>query len=268
MRISRIKNNQGSVIVLFMLTLPLFVAMLVIVIDMGRIIVARARLVAAADQAGVAGAASLARSMNLIALENSKINRAWAELESDFKNDSQQDKETAKKRFEKYGAERDAALERIGELRDGFAARAEAAALGTLAAGAPKSAGTVFIKNDMTILDDIDRARQYGRAGYGSIEGPFIDPENYDGGSFEGLKFLIKERAPNPVMGVFASQKISPLIGGRIGVPDVEINFGAASMAFGGSIEDYALRGADASLYRAALIPMWSLGDKARGIIH
>ena len=65
-------------------SIPLLTAALLLIVDMGRIALTRARLMAATDRAAYAGAASLAHDLNQIAASNWEIHKAYRDLRKDF----------------------------------------------------------------------------------------------------------------------------------------------------------------------------------------
>lgn len=283
MRLSGVKGKEGSVSVLTMMAIPLLVAGLAVVIEVGRIALARARLQAAADRASFAGSAAVAHSLNRVAAENWRIHKAWRDLSRDFSADTQQDHEAARQRFTRYEAERDAAIDAMEEVRSGMADRVRQISSGLLAANAPEAEGTILPPPDIELLDDAVPAEQWGRPGYGSVTGPlYTDPEGVESGAFDALKFLVKRRAPDAMVGVAARQRVRPVLLKRILGEGVEMRAVSASQAFGGSIEGFARKetesleeaesevGEDGSdgLYRSALVPAWTLGAIGAGMRH
>ena len=269
MRLSRMKDERGSVAAFFLLAMPLMVAMLAVVIECGRIALARARVQAAADRAAFAGAAVVADGLNRIAAANWRIHRAWRDLDRDFRSDTQQDA---------------AAFEEIEATRSGLVPRARALALATLSRNAPQAAGAAVPRVGVVLDDDADPDAQWGRVEFGRPNGGpiFTDPENVESGGFDALKFLIKRPASDAVLGVVAAQRVRPMLLGRMLGVGVEVRGAAAAQAFGGSMELFARRttetvdeaeaivGEDGSddLYRAALVPMWTLGEAGEGMRH
>lgn len=282
MRLSRMNSERGSIATFFLIAMPLMVAMLAVVVECGRIAVARTRVQAAADRAAFAGAAVVANGLNRIAAANWRIHKAWRDLDRDFRSDTQQDAEAAGQRFARYEAERDAAFEEIEATRDAMVPRARAISLATLAANAPRSEGAAVPRVDVALDDDADPDAQWGRVDYGRPSGGpiFTDPENVESGGFDALKFLIKRPASDAVLGVFAAQRVRPMLLGRMLGAGVEVRGAAAAQAFGGSIEGFARKemgaideaeeaiddGGNDALYRAALVPMWTLGEAGKGM--
>ena len=83
-------------------------------------------------------------------------------------------------------------------------------------------------------------------------------------------------------MGVFGAQRVEPLMMRGIFGRAAEVRASAASQAYGGSVEGFARKetgsleeaeailgeeGAD-GLYRASLVPAWTLGDEGEGMMH
>lgn len=274
MRLSGMKGEGGSVAVLAFAIVPAFILLLSAVIWIGQLIVARARLQASADRAAYAGAASLAHSLNCIAGSNWNIHKSYKDLVRDFKADTQQNKGAAAQRYERYQAELNFELGRIGDIVSGMHEGARHVAMSLLLANAPGATSSVSAYGDVVISDSLDPDDQWGDVEYNYVEGPsFVDPEGVDGGSYRALKFLIKESVHGASLGVFAKIDVKPLLLDDVwgGVP---VYAAAAAQAFGGSIRDFALKEADSleeaeaalsedgadGLYRAALVPMWAIG--------
>ncbi|HPM42028.1 MAG TPA: Tad domain-containing protein, partial [bacterium] len=280
--LSKVNSEKGSVTALVVFAVPLFVAMLGLVVEGGRVALARARLQAAVDRAAYAGAAVVTHAFNEIASDNWRIHKAWRDLSEDFGSDTQQDEDAARQRFELYEEERDAALHDIESQLETVEERAEEAALETFEANAPLAEAGVSTRVEVELDDDLDRDEQWGKPGYGYVTGPiFTDPESVESGEFEALKFLVKRPGEGASVGVFGSQKLNPLVMPGIFGP-AEVRAASASQAYGGSIEGFARKetatlseaegeegggGAD-GLYRATLVPAWTLGEEGEGMMH
>lgn len=274
-------SSPGSVAVLFMIAVPLMAAMLALVIEMGRIALSRSRIEAAADRAAYAGAAALAHGMNQIAAENWRLHKAWRDLDRDFRNDTQMNEQAARRRIAAYEAGYSESVARIRDLQDGMPTSARAAALGTLAANAPAASGQVFNRTEALLSADEEQS-QGGLTGWGHVTGTiYTDPDAVEEGSYTHTKFLVKPSSPDAVVGVFAEEAIRPMLLGRL-IGGVKIRASAAAQAFGGSIGEFALKGVGSLeeaegeltedgadwLYRAALVPMWALGEEGQGMRH
>ena len=282
MRLSKVNSETGSIAALILFAVPLFVTMLALVVEGGRVALARARLQTAVDRAAYAGAAAVAHAFNGIASDNWRIHKAWRDLSEDFEADTQQDEDAARQRFELYEEERDAALCGIERQVETVEERAEEAALETFEVNAPLAEAGISTRVDVELDDDFDRDEQWGRPGYGYVTGPvFTDPESVESGEFEALKFLVKRPGEGASVGVFGSQKLTPLVMPGIFGP-AEVRAASASQAYGGSVEGFARKktgsldeaeailgeeGAD-GLYRATLVPAWTLGESGEGMMH
>lgn len=283
MRISGVNTERGSVTVFIMLSMTLIVTMLALLIDAGRITVARARLEVAADRAAYAGAAALSHALNSVAKENWKIHKAWRDLKHDYDRDMQQTVESATQRFHRYEGERDAAFDSIALIQNSISRHAREIAIDVLSANAPFATGNVLASEAIPLRDDIDPGEQQGRPRYDRVTGQsFIDPVGTESATFDALKFLIKPNGPNAAIGVSATQKIKPMLLSRFIDGDIEINATAAASSFGGSIERFARKetgsfgeaaaqisedGSD-GLYHQAMVPMWTLGEAGEGAVH
>lgn len=275
MRLSRIDCDRGGVAVFFVLALPLMVASLIVLVDIGRIAVARARLQAACDRAAYAGAASIAHSMNGIAAANWRIHKAFRDLRDDFAADSQQEEAAARQRIDEYEGRRDAELAAVREILDAMEERSRAATVGVLEANAPGASAEFLYEGVTPPAEDIDPDVQSEEVDYSYISGDiFIDPEDVEGGSYEALKYLIKESGAEARVGLIATTRVEPLTLGTFIGDGIDVQSFSAAQAFGGSIEEFAEQGAEGidvaegwvtddgydALYRASLVPGWTLG--------
>ena len=188
MRLAGINSSRGSVIVLFVAALPLMVAALIVIVEIGRIAVARARLQSAADRAVFAGAASLADSMNSLAASNWRINKSYRDLEEEFNSSSEQNEEAVRQRIEKYEATRDSALEDMSEVLSNMHERSETVAESAFEANYPSASAGFELSGDVRIDEELDRAKQWGELGYNRITGDvFVDPEDVSSGQYAAL---------------------------------------------------------------------------------
>jgi Putative Flp pilus-assembly TadE/G-like len=276
MRPSRQLNERGTIAALACLAIPLLAAVLLLIVDLGRLAVARARLQVAADRAAYAGAASYAASLDRIASANWRLHKASRDLARDFATQSQQNRAAAEERISAYEAARDEALSEIDATFDAMDDRAAHAAKSTLAANAPLSAGEAFADNGVQLDADADRDRQWETASYDVITGPsWIDPESTEVGTYEALSYLTKRRGPDAAIAVSATLPVKPLLlQAAAGVP-IEVRAASAAQAFGGSVEAFALTEVETEeeaeaaideegfdgLYRAARVPLEVFGD-------
>ena len=95
-------NARGSVIVWLVLCMPIAVLFVAATVCIGLTAFEKTKLQSAVDMAAYAGAASLANSLNEIAVKNKQINDEYRSLEKDFNDDSQQNGDAAAERFRKY----------------------------------------------------------------------------------------------------------------------------------------------------------------------
>lgn len=276
MRIRTLKNEDGSVIVFLLLIVPIIISIIAAAMLVGQIAFARVRLSVAADRAAYAGASSLADSMNRIAAANWGIHKAYRDLENDFREMSQQNQSAARQRFGRCEAEIEDHLSHIGEISSGMSDMAREIAERYMHSRAPSALSQALVQSAIVISDSIDPERQHGDPSYDYITGPsFADPSDVDGGSFNALKFLIKENSPGPFVVVAAAERVRPLLL-QSTFGDFSVNAISSAMAFGGSVEGFALKdglslaeaegelsedGGD-HLYRAAIVPLSSLGGE------
>lgn len=273
-----VKNEHGSVAVLIFAAVPILTAMLLLIVDMGRISLARARLQAATDRAAYAGAASLAYSMNEVAATDWELHRAYRDLEELFDTDSQPSEDEANERIGDYENLRDEALFDMESTISNMGGRAIGHAESTLLRNSNIS------RLDMTfggepVLDKRNSAIDYAYMEGGAGE---MDPEKKEEQSYEALSHMVKERSPNTTIGVFATAEVNPLMLGAIATDSIEVHAASAAQAYGGSIEEFALKetgsvdeaesieiesGYD-GLYRSSLIPVWTVNEGDEAIFH
>ena len=277
LRVSLMKSRRGSVFVLVLAVVPLFVVVLAFVINIGQLMYARARLQTNLDRAAYAGAASMADSLNEMAAQNWNIHKAWRDLSRDFRNDSQRDRSTAERRHGQYEAERDAALGEMETVVNEMCWKSEAVTTDTLLMnGSDVEPEVVVLGCDQwpgSSEDEIEEAR----VGYSYITGTsFIDPDDVEHGGYETLKYVRRKRTPASV-GVMGSRVVRPLLLKNIFGEDIFIQAVSAAQAFGGSIELFAQKETDTieeaegltdddgddDLYRMSLIPVQSLTEVA-----
>ena len=272
----RIGKERGSILILAMIALPILVTMLAIVIDMGRISVAHARLEVAADRAAYAGSASLAYSLNEIAKKNWEMHKAWRDLAADFSSDTQKDEEMKRRRIAVYESARNGLSADIGTIQDAMAGRAGAISQSAFHANSPAAAAAVKAPG-LIGLSDSENENQKGETHFGHVTGTiFTDPNSVETGSYSNTKYLTKPVAPNAFIEVDACQSIRPMLLGRF-YKSVNIGARSGAQAFGGSIEEFAKKetgsfgdaegiidasGSDA-LYRAALVPTRAFNSTA-----
>jgi len=256
------------------LIIPTFVVLLASIIWIGQVTFARAKLQVSVDRAAHAGASYMAHVLNEVARSNWKINKAYRDLEEDFRNISEQNTKAAKERFQKYAGRRDIQLNRIADLSSGMNAESRRIAKNLALSNEPEAEAEAIAHAVMSISDSADGDAQYGNPTYDYIDGEFGDPNKYKSKSFRALKYLVRERSAPTFVAVVAERKIKPIFlssrfGGELG-----ISASSAAVAYGGSVKEFALRGGSSDesaaaqvsedgidhLYRAALVPMWTVG--------
>ncbi|MFH1830382.1 MAG: Tad domain-containing protein [Pseudomonadota bacterium] len=277
MRLIRTDNQRGSITVLLFAAIPLMAAALLLVIDMGRIAVTRARLQAAVDRAAYAGAASLAHSLNTMAAENWNIHKAFRDLRAEFAQDTQKDRETAQQHIGEYEAKRDKAFSNIEATLLAMGDRAKEAAADTLFSNTSDLETEIedlSVRGDIDLADDAKPEEQEESLDYGYVTGggSFLDPEKVKEESYDAFKYRIKRTDPNVSLGIYATSEVTPLMLGVLAEDPVEVHAASAAEAFGGSLEEFAQKETDDldeaeeetfdegydALYRSAIIPWGS----------
>jgi hypothetical protein len=270
-----IRNNErGSVTVLLFAAIPLMIAALLLVIDMGRIAVTRIKLQAATDRAAYAGAASLAHGLNSIAAENWNIHKAFRDLKSEFAQGTQKDRDTADQRIAAYEAGRDEALSNIQGVLLAMDQQAHETAAYALWANATDPKAEIRITDDIELYDDALPDEQQETLDYGYVAGggSFMDPEKVEEESYEAFKYLIKRTDPNMSVGIYATSEVTPLMLGVLAQDPVEVHALSVAQAFGGSLADFADKETDTleeaeedtfeegydALYRSSIVPVWT----------
>ncbi|MFA4874671.1 MAG: pilus assembly protein TadG-related protein [bacterium] len=273
MRFSGIGARRGGIVVLMVLALPLMVAAIALIVDIGRIAVARARLQYAVDRAAYAGAASLAHSLNDIAAANWRLYKAFRDLDNYFTKGAQQDSDTTQQRIKAYEVARDGALSAMDLEIAQMQERASAAASVTLKASAPESKEEIVLRAGAELDAYEDPDDQWQTLQHDTITGSsFVDPDSVEGGSYDALKYLRKRRQPDALLGIHAEAEVRPLLLRAALGESIEVTASSAAQAFGGSVEDFALKAGDSledaqsvfeddrydALYRAAIVPAWT----------
>jgi hypothetical protein len=271
-------GDRGSVAVLIFAAVPILTALLLLIVDMGRISLARARLQAATDRAAYAAASSLAYSMNELAAADWELHHAYRELRDQFEADSEQSENAARVRIDEYEIRRDGALSEM-EF-----------AIQTMGESALGHAESTLLKNsDVTTLDMtfggepmLETRNEVIDYAYMEGGGGAMDPEKQEEHSYEALSHMVKERSPGTTIGVFATTEVSPLMLGAVAADPVEVHAASAAQAFGGSIEEFALKETDSveeaealeleddydALYRSSLVPVWTVNEGEQAIFH
>jgi hypothetical protein len=230
----KIKGREGSAVVGFMLLVPAAVALIVATLAIGMAAFERAKLQAAADMAAYAGSASLADSMNKIAVRNKNIYDAFVSFKKDYGDDSQQNAAAAEQRYTQYKNEVQKNADEIKEVIAEMDDRAVSVALRNFSLNSDASAsasvaGGVFVEKG-----------QESDVMYSNIVGSqFIDPESYDGKKISAIENLIKQGSFPPTLVLYAEKKIQLPFAEKI-VPSLNVSGAASASAFGGNIEKYA----------------------------
>lgn len=280
----RIGDERASATVLMMIAVPLIVGLMAMVIGIGQVAVMRARMQVAADRAAFAGASVFAHVMNRVAQENWRIDRAYRDLRRDFESDTQQDRGTARQRRSRYEAARDAALANIDSVLSGMSARAEDAAAQVFFANAPYADARIIVRNGVGYSVREDPSEQWADVSYYYVEGgsSFIDPESVEGGRFRVLKHLLKRPGHEAHVGVRAKAAVRPLVMPWLFGGEVVTGATSAAQAFGGSAGRFAQKDAETieeaqglilddgsdGLYRAATVPVWTMGEMDGDMHH
>lgn len=278
MRLCPVKkqSSRGSITLLMLLAIPVMVAALAIVIDIGRIVVVRARLEMAADRAAYAGSSVLTDGMNRIAKENWNIYKAWRVLKEEFRGCTQQNDSAARQSLAKYRNARDLAQEAIDRVAGSMNEKARTLAFDVFLSNAPGATAEIFGHGISALSDDIDPQNQRERPSYSRVEGTYIDPTTWQDNTFpEEIKYLIKPKTPDVYLYIQAQEEISPMMLGALRVDKLRTIASSAAQTFGGSIEKFALKetedietaeamvdedGFD-GLYHTAMVPMWTVGE-------
>ncbi len=260
-------------VVLF--ALPLLVAALALVVDVGQLVAARARLQSIADRAATAGAAGLAHALDRVAAQNWKLHRAWRDLEEEFGRSSEHDRAAAQEIIRAYEGKRDGAL---ATMNDAMAMACPRAALlaRRLAAAHANDAAIEALAVGCSAIDNADRwERVEGAVVAAAMEGTSIpEPESVEQERYRGLRFLVRRSDPARV-GVRLRRTVRPLLLPALVGEAVTLSADAVAQAYGGSVEAFAAKGTatlaeaearlDAArgdaLYRFALVPRWTMGE-------
>jgi hypothetical protein len=278
MWLRRVNGDRGSVAVLIFAAVPILTALLLLIVDMGRISLTRARLQVATDRAAYAAASSLAYSMNELAAADWELHKAYRDLRGQFEADSEQSEDSARGRIDEYESRRDEALSEMETAISDMGGRALSHAESTLL----KNSDVTTL--DMTFGGEPALETRNAVIDYAYMEGGggAMDPEKQEEDSYEALSHMVKERSPGTTIGVFATAEVSPLMLGAIAADPIEVYAASVAQAFGGSLEDFALKDTDSveeaetleleddydALYRSSLVPVWTVNEGEQAIFH
>lgn len=241
-------QNKGSAMLIMLFAMPFMVVLMALVVDGGRVLLAKARLEIAADRSALAGAGVLAHALNEVTASNLKIHDAAEKLIDDFSRGSEQSLASAQNHYRSYENKKDAELETIGEVLGKTEQRARLVASKTFLANAPQGEAQIGFVERPRILSNL-KPDQHKFARYDNVTGSIVyDPTGREGDVFDVLEFLVKDSSRDGIVNVTAKEEIKPmLIGGFVG-DSLTIRAEASAAAFGGSVENF-------KFYRVALVP-------------
>lgn len=230
-------QEKGSVIAGFVLCLPIAIGFIVMILIVGLVIFERTKLQSAVDMAAYAGAASLANSLNEIAVKNKNVRAEFLSLKKDLGDDSQQNKKAATERYEKYARAVQDNLHEMNELLLQMPDRAR-----LIASNNFKNNSSANIS--VNIVGNVELRKDDGfEVEYVEIEGPlFVDPDSFASGSFLTLKNIFKLKSPPPSISINANKRIKvPALAGV--AREFVVAASAQALAFGGNLFGYASEG-------------------------
>lgn len=234
MRPFRNGDDAGSVVVGFVLFIPMIVGLVVGVLLVGMAAYERAKLQAAVDMAAYAGSASLAHSLNKIATRNRNIYEEFLSFKKDYGEDSQQNAAAADQRFAQYKNTVQKNIDEVKQIISEMGERARGVTLRNMELNS-SARSTVEVVGEVSVENGGEEDVTYSKI-IGSL---FIDPENHDEKSVRALINLVKKRSFPPTVIFSAVKNIKTPIAKNF-LPELSITAGASATAFGGSVEEYA----------------------------
>lgn len=273
------RSNVGSMTIALAIVTPLLLALLALVVNVGMILHARAKLQVATDRGVYAGAASLAHDMNQIARANWEIHSEYARLEDWLNGTSEPSEEEINNRFSEARARQAEYFSRILDINAEMFGRAVEVARSVTAANVPDAEFVPFFEPPADGLMQIggeDDDEHYGYLSGSDIEGTTFDPESYDvEDPEETLRYFEKNDGRSLFFGGWVlSKSPAPIFTSLFGGSS-ELAAAAGAQPYGGSIRAFAEVDplgddppdfeARQHLYRVAFVPINSVpgGDPA-----
>lgn len=276
------RSELGSMSIALAIVTPLLVALLAVVVNVGMLLHARAKLQVAADRGVYAGAASIAHDMNRIARANWGIHSEYARLEDWLNGTSEPSEEEINNRFSEARARQAELFAQIRDINAGMFGKAVEVAGGVAAANVP---GVEFVpffdppEDGMMQIGGQEDDEHYGYLSGADIEGTTFDPESYDvEAPEEVLKYLEKNDGRSLFFGGWViSQSRAPIFSSLFGGAS-EIAAEAGAQPYGGSIRAFAEvnpmgddppdSSAKQYLYRVAFVPVHSVTIDEPAALH
>ena len=276
------RSELGSMTIALAIVTPLLVALLVLVVNVGTLLHARAKLQVATDRGVYAGAASLAHDMNRIARANWEIHSEYARLEEWLSGTSEPSEEEINNRFSEARARQADCFSRILDVNAEMFDRAVEAASEVAAANVPGAEFIPFFEPPEDGLMQIggeDDDEHYGYLSGSDIEGTTFDPEDYDvEAPEEVLRYLEKNDGRTLYFGGWViSESPAPIFTSLFGGA-TELAAAAGAQPYGGSIRAFAEVDplgddppdfeARQHLYRVAFVPVHSVTADEPAALH
>ena len=273
---------SGSMSIALAIVAPLLVALLAVVVNVGMLLHARARLQIATDRGVYAGAASIAHDMNRIARANWGIHSEYARLEDWLNGTSEPSEEEINNRFSEARSRQAELFSQIRDINAGMFGRAVEVARSVAAANVPGAEFVPFFEppdDGMMQIGGESDDEHYGFLSGADIEGTTFDPENYDiEDPVQTLKYFEKNDGRSLFFGGWViSESPSPVFASLFG-DKTEIAAAAGAQPYGGSIKSFAQVNpmgddppdsvAKQHLYRVAFVPVHSVTSNDPAVLH
>jgi len=271
---------SGSMSIALAIVAPLLVAMLALVVNVGTILFARAKLQVAVDRGVYAGAASIAHDMNRIARANWEIHSEYARREDWMNATSERSEGEVAQRFAETRARQSALRGRIRGINSNMYGRAVGVANNVVNANVPSAVFDPFFdapeEGMMSIGPDDEH---YGYISGADIEGATYDPDSYDVEAPEAvLRFVEKNDGRTLYFGGKASSESpTPIFPSLFGGSTV-LRAVSGAQPYGGSIRSFAQVNpmgdnppdliAKQYLYRVAFVPVHTVTVDEPSSLH
>lgn len=270
----KIRDEKGTILLLWLGFLPFILAGLVLLINVGSILLTQLRLQISADRSAFAAVSSIAYSLNEIAKRNRTLFLAQQKLENDFKTNSQDKEESANNRFKEFMNEKANLDEQMNHISSTMWQRSMKVACDLAHKNIHKDVDILGNEINYEVgcadllrapkeneryieLSDKDKQQtSHPKSGNVLGEGGFADPSTYNSKTFNALKYYKKNPNPPSMSVIHLSRRWEPLFLRAFGLGrafeswGTTLNAFSMGQAFGGDAARYAQTGSKEWLYK------------------
>lgn len=276
------RSELGSMSIALAIVTPLLMAMLALVVNVGMLLHARAKLQISTDRGVYAGAASIAHDMNRIARANWGIYSEYARLEDWLNGTSEPSEDEINNRFSEARARQAELFSEIRDINAEMFGRAVEVSTSVAGANVTDAEFVPFFEppeDGMMQMGGEEDDEHYGYLSGADIEGSTFDPEDYDvEDPEEVLRYLEKNDGRTLYFGGWViSKSPAPIFTSLFGSAS-EIAAAAGAQPYGGSLRAFAEVNpmgddppdleAKQHLYRVAFVPVHSVTPDESASLH